>query len=89
MRGTCINGLCKLAGEQRGKLDQDLRAILKKCLEADPRRRYISADQVLEDLKARREGRPVSPLASRKGYRSRKFLGRNRAILPARVRVSS
>jgi WD40 repeat protein len=79
--GTCINSLCKLASEKRGRLDQDLRAILKKCVEADPRRRYLSADQVLEDLKARREGRPVSPLAGRRGYRTRKLLGRNRGTI--------
>ncbi len=59
--------------------DEDLAAIVRKCLRFDPARRYQSASEVLADLEARRRGLPVSGLAHLRGYRARKFLRRNLA----------
>ncbi|MCA8970434.1 MAG: protein kinase [Planctomycetes bacterium] len=43
-----------------GRIPRDLAAILLKCLEKDPNRRYASAHDLLADLRAFREYRPVS-----------------------------
>ncbi|MEK7474780.1 MAG: protein kinase [Candidatus Coatesbacteria bacterium] len=59
-------------------VDEDLSAIVGKCLAYDPNRRYDSMGAVLADLKARRESRPVTPLAHRRLYRVHKALRRNR-----------
>lgn len=73
-----------LADEVRdGSVDEDLAAIVVKCADPAPERRYPTAEAVLQDLKARREQRPVSPLSRRPGYRVRKFLKRNAAVLAA------
>jgi WD40 repeat protein len=58
-------------------VDADLAAIVRKCLEPDPARRYSSAGMALFDLRNRREGRPVTPLAGSAAYRARKFVRRN------------
>ncbi|MEK7474782.1 MAG: ATPase, T2SS/T4P/T4SS family [Candidatus Coatesbacteria bacterium] len=71
------------AREVRGLVvDEDLSAIVGKCLAYDPDARYDSMGAVLADLKARRESRPVTPLAASRRYRTGKFLRRN-AILVA------
>ena len=59
-------------------VDAELAAVARKCLEPDPSRRYSSAGMVLFDLRNRRTGRPVTPLAGSVAYRARKFVGRNR-----------
>lgn len=43
-----------------GRIPRDLAAILLKCLEKDPAKRYASAHDLLADLRAFREYRPVS-----------------------------
>ncbi len=44
----------------RDDVPRDLEAVLLKCLEKDLTRRYSTAAALLEDLRAVREGRPVS-----------------------------
>lgn len=61
--------------------DPDLAAIVRRCLEPWPEKRYANVDAVMADLVARREGRPVSPLAASAPYRLRKFVGRNAAAV--------
>ena len=63
-------------GEVKG-LDEDLAAIVGKCLSPDPIQRYESGSAILADLAARRNRRPVSPLAHRRGYRLGRYLQRN------------
>jgi WD40 repeat protein/serine/threonine protein kinase len=62
----------------KGRVDKDLSAIIRRCMETDPGKRYLTAVEILKDLKNRREGRPVSPLAHDPGYWMGKFLTRNR-----------
>jgi len=70
------------AREVRGPIvDEDLSAIVGKCLAYDPDQRYGTMGAVLGDLAARRESRPVTPLADRRGYVARKFLRRNLAMV--------
>ncbi len=65
----------------KGRVDRDLSAIVAKCMAANPVERYGSAAEVLKDLKARREGRPVSPLSHDKGYWLAKILLRYRVAV--------
>ncbi|HVM31609.1 MAG TPA: protein kinase [bacterium] len=65
----------------KGRVDRDLSAIIAKCMKPNPRERYATVAEVLKDLKNRREGKPVSPLAGDFGYWLGKFLTRYR--LPA------
>lgn len=66
----------------RGKeIDPDLEAILGRCLETDPARRYGAMNAVLSDLRARDQNRPVSPLAHRRGYRAKKYVTRHLAVV--------
>ncbi|HVA65351.1 MAG TPA: serine/threonine-protein kinase [Elusimicrobiota bacterium] len=69
-----------------GNVDEDLSAIVGQCVLADAARRYAGAAEVLADLKARRETRPVGPLRSGGWYRIRKFLERN-AVAPRSARL--
>ena len=58
----------------KGRVDRDLSAIIDKCMKPNPLDRYKSVSEVLKDLKARREGKPVSPLSHDWGYWLGKFL---------------
>jgi WD40 repeat protein len=69
----------------KGRVDRDLAAIVGKCCEDDPAKRYNSVNEILADLKARREGWPVSPLLQDKAYRSLKLLKRNRSAVGVAV----
>ena len=64
-----------------GKVDEDLSAIVAKCAKAEPAGRHLTVVEVLLDLKARRESRPVSPLAHERKYRIKKFVQRNLALV--------
>ena len=55
----------------------DLDNIVLKALRLEPRRRYPSADQLAEDLRRFRAGRPVAARDDTYGYRARKFLRRH------------
>lgn len=62
-------------------VDEDLAAIVRRCLSPGPERRYASMTDVLDDLRARRACLPVSPLAGDRVYRARRFARRNSALL--------
>jgi len=70
-----------LVAETKGKVDEDLAAIVGKCLEVEPARRYGSTGAILTDLGARKEKRPVTPLEHRRWYRLRKYFKRNIRVL--------
>lgn len=58
-------------------IDAEFWAVLRRCLEIDPARRYPTTRDVEADLLALEQCRPVSPLAHQTGYRVRKFVQRN------------
>jgi len=72
-----------LVAEKKVRVDEDLAAIVGKCLEAVPEKRYGSVGAVQADLRARRETRPVGPLAGNRRYRMKKFIRRNAAVVAA------
>lgn len=65
----------------RRRLQGDLDTIVLKALEADPRLRYASAQQLMEDLDRHRDGLPVLARPPALPYRARKFARRHRAAL--------
>jgi eukaryotic-like serine/threonine-protein kinase len=73
-RGTTPDRLRRLL---RGDLD----TVVLKALEADPRLRYQSAQQLLEDLERFRDGLPVLARPAALGYRAGKFVRRHRVAL--------
>ncbi len=61
----------------RTPIHPELWAILTKCLAPNPDQRYESVSELLNDLDAFEQCRPVTPLASKRTYRMRKFVQRN------------
>jgi eukaryotic-like serine/threonine-protein kinase len=58
----------------RGDLDN----IILKCLRKEPERRYASVEQFSADILRHLEGMPVTARPDTFGYRTSKFLGRNK-----------
>ena len=58
----------------RGDLDN----ILRKALQKEPARRYSSVTEFAEDLRRSLDGRPVRARRATLGYRTAKFVGRNK-----------
>lgn len=59
-------------------LHGDLDTILLKALQKEPARRYVSADHLAEDIRRHLQFRPVVARPDSLGYRTRKFIRRNR-----------
>ena len=62
----------------RGRVNEDLSAIVAKCIESDPVKRYAKTEDILDDLARMRASRPVSPKARSRVYRTKKLVRRNR-----------
>ncbi len=60
------------------RLRGDLDTIILKALAKEPERRYQSAEQLLEDLRRHRDGRPVRARPDTTRYRAGKFVRRHR-----------
>ncbi|MGE0488750.1 MAG: WD40 repeat domain-containing serine/threonine protein kinase [Vulcanimicrobiota bacterium] len=60
------------------QVDRCLAAIVERCLELSPERRYAGMGELLEDLWRRRERLPVRALPATKGYVLERYLSRNR-----------
>lgn len=70
-----------LARQLRGDLD----TIVMMALHKEPQRRYRSAEQLANDLRRYREGRPVMAQPDTWAYRSRRFVHRHRGAVSAAV----
>jgi eukaryotic-like serine/threonine-protein kinase len=69
------------AAELRGDLDM----IVLKALRKDPLRRYLSAQELSEEIARYLDGRPVRARKDTPGYRLGKFAGRHRAGVAAAI----
>jgi len=70
-----------------GGFDQDLDNIVQMALRKEPARRYASVDLMAEDIRRYRDGYPITARPDTRGYRVKKFVGRNRGAVTAVVIV--
>jgi WD40 repeat protein/serine/threonine protein kinase len=68
-------------GHLRKRLAGDLDAIILKAMRQAPSERYATADELADDLRRFREGRPVLARRGAWGYGLRKFIRRHRLTL--------
>jgi hypothetical protein len=68
----------EMAPRAAGRSDTDF--IVARCMAEEPADRYLSAAEVLEDLRRRREGLPLRARPATLAYVTRRFLGRNWAV---------
>ena len=69
----------------RRRLAGDLDTIVLKALSKEPPRRYASVDQLSEDLRRHLAGLPVIARKDTLGYRTAKFVRRNRGAVAAAI----
>jgi eukaryotic-like serine/threonine-protein kinase len=73
------------AGQLRGDLD----TIVLKALRKEPSRRYLSVQEMSEDIRRHLDGRPVLARGDTLGYRFSKFARRHKAAVAATALVSA
>ncbi len=74
----------------RRKLSGDIDTIVMMAMRKEPQRRYASAEQFSEDIRRHLEGQPVIARKDTVGYRTSKFVKRNKAgVIAATVIVVS
>jgi len=73
----------------RRELASDLDNIVLKALHKEPARRYASMAQLSDDLGRWLDGLPVAARTGTVGYRARKFMRRNKAIVVAAALVTA
>jgi tetratricopeptide (TPR) repeat protein len=71
-----------------GRSGGDIANIIAKALDPEPERRYASADQLREDVRAHRAGRPIVARPGSLAYRARKFVRRHKAAVATLVTVN-
>jgi len=74
-RASNVSGLRQLRG--------DLDRILLVALDPDPNRRYASVDKFADDVRRHLDGHPVSARGASLGYRTAKFVRRNKLFVAA------
>ena len=72
-----------VAGEPYGHLDSDLDSIVLKALRKEPEQRYATVDQMISDVQAYLDQRPVAARRGNWRYLSAKFIRRNKLALAA------
>jgi non-specific serine/threonine protein kinase/serine/threonine-protein kinase len=71
----------------RRKLEGDLDNIVLMAMRKEPRRRYASAEQFSDDIRRHLEGLPVIARKDTPGYRSTKFIKRNKVLVVAAILI--
>ena len=69
------------------RLEGDLDNIILMALRKEPQRRYLSAEQLSEDIRRHLENLPVIARPDTKGYRAAKFVARHKAGVAAAALV--
>jgi serine/threonine-protein kinase len=69
--------------EGQSAISSDLRTVLAKALRFEAERRYPTVDAFAEDLRRWLEGRPVTARPDTLGYRTSRFVRRNRTAVGA------
>jgi eukaryotic-like serine/threonine-protein kinase len=77
----------RVEGADAGRLKGDLDNIVLKALRKEPLRRYTSVEQFSADIRRHLENLPVIAASDTWGYRTRKFLARNRAAVLATLLI--
>jgi serine/threonine protein kinase/tetratricopeptide (TPR) repeat protein len=77
----------KLQAPNSKLLRGDLDNIVLKAIRKEPDRRYASVGQFAEDIRRHLEGRPVVARKDTLGYRTSKFVGRNKIAVAAAALV--
>lgn len=72
----------------RRRLRGDLDTIVLKAMQSDPQRRYASVEQFSEDIRRHLVGLPVVARPDTVGYRTRKFVRRNRVAVAGATLVA-
>lgn len=85
--GTVMNVLRQISDEEplplrraASPLPRDLESIVMKCLEKEPRKRYVSAGELAEDLQRFLDEEPVTARPSTWSYRMVKRAKRHKAL---------
>ncbi|MGD0544896.1 MAG: serine/threonine-protein kinase [Candidatus Acidiferrales bacterium] len=76
------------AEKLRRELSGDLDNIILKALRKEPGRRYVSADQLSEDIRRYLQGLPVNAASGTLQYRARKFIRRHQAAVAAAILIA-
>ncbi|MBZ5679272.1 MAG: hypothetical protein LAO24_04095 [Acidobacteriia bacterium] len=71
------------SGKLRRRLAGDLDVIVLKALRKEPQRRYVSVEQMAEDIRRHLQGLPVSAAPDSLAYRARKFVQRHKLGMAA------
>lgn len=82
---SAANGLTRRA---RASLEGDVDNILRKALEKDPRKRYLTVHQFAEDVERHLKGLPIEARPASLSYRTAKFIRRNRLAVTAAALVA-
>jgi non-specific serine/threonine protein kinase/serine/threonine-protein kinase len=76
-----------LTRRERALLEGDLDNILRKALQKDPRKRYLTVHQFAEDIERHLKGQPIEARPASFAYRTAKFVRRNRLAVTAAALV--
>jgi hypothetical protein len=74
--------------DRRTAIEGDLDTIVAKALAKEPAQRYATVAQLADDLRRHLDGQPITARPASLGYRTRKFLRRNRGSVAVAGLVS-
>lgn len=80
-QAICMEIPAPMASRAGRRISPDLENIVQKALRKEMDRRYVSVEQFSEDIRKYLDGYPVMARADTRGYRVRKFAGRNKTAI--------